>query len=114
MDLSPGRAMAPAIAEAGEMRCCMSLCFYANHFQKSAANLFHLHVGQTKERTFHQAAVVDGSHLIHQQIRRLGKAPRRPDSDTQRLGILYEFRREGDDRSEERRVGKEGRSRWSP
>src|ERR1035441_320977 len=94
MDLSPGRVMAPAIAEAGEMRCCMSLCFYANHFQKSAANLFHLRVGQAKERTFHQAAVVDGAHLIHQQIRWLWKAPGSYNPDTQRLGILYEFRRE--------------------
>ena len=99
MDLSPGKVMAPVIAEAGEMRCCMSLSFYANYFQKGAADLLHLHVRKTEERSFHEAAIVDGSHLIHQQIRQLWKAPRRPNPDTQRLGILYEFGREGNDQS---------------
>src|ERR1035441_8762305 len=90
MDLSPGRVMAPVIAEAGEMRCCMGLCFNANYFQKGTADLFHLHVGKTKERAFHQAAVVDGAHLIHQQIRWLRKTPRRRNPDTQRLGIVHQ------------------------
>src|ERR1035438_10859965 len=111
MDLSPGSVMAPVIAEAGEMRCFMSLHFYANYFQKGAADLPHLHVRKTEERSFHEAAIVDGSHLIHQQIRQLWKAPRRGHTDTQRLRIVHQFRGE---RSEERRVGEEWRSRWSP
>src|SRR5664280_960569 len=99
MDLSPGKVMAPVIAEAGEMRCCMSLSFYANYFQKGAADLLHLHVRKTEERSFHQAAIVDRSHLIHQQIRRLWKAPRCGHTDTQRLRIVHQFRSEGNDQS---------------
>src|ERR1035438_7047193 len=99
MDLSPGSVMVPVIAEAGEIRCCMSLYFYADYFQKGAADLLHLHIRKTEERSFHPAAIVDGPHLIHQEIRWLCKAPRRGNTDTQRLRVLYQFRSEGNNQS---------------
>ena len=76
--------------------CCFSSSS-SEQFEQSAQYVPHAPGWEPEQGAANEAAIVDRAELVHEEIGIAGKPTGRWDANAQRLGIVDELRRQGDD-----------------